>query len=92
MLHSLAQDKITSDATGWGLPTLGSAVRGLLARYGAWVRRLDDAAKLAELEPRLARDIGAAPGGDRPLEGFVADPRPLWGIGLTPQPVDGRSS
>jgi chromosome segregation protein len=46
---------------------------------------------IAELEPRLARDIGAAPGGERRPEGFVADPRPLWGIGLTPQPVNAHA-
>jgi hypothetical protein len=30
----------------------------------------------------------AAPAGDRGLEGFVVDPRPLGGIGPTPQPTE----
>jgi hypothetical protein len=92
MRHSIARHvRIAPDWNEWGLPSLGSALRGLLARYGDWVRRLDDAARLAELEPRLARDIGAAPGGGRRPEGFAVDPRPLWGIGLTPQPANGQS-
>ena len=60
---------------------------GLFARCGGWLRRRDDARP-------PARD-GAAPGarhrrrpGLRPCpEGFAVDPRPLWGIGLTPQPM-----
>lgn len=64
------------------------ARRSLLARYGEWLRRLDDAQRLREADPRLAQDIGAALGCDRPPEGFAADPRPLWGIGLTPGPTE----
>lgn len=64
--------------------------RGLLARCREWLRRRDDAARLREMDPRLARDIGVAPGGDRRPEGFAVDPRPLWGVGLTPWPVDAR--
>jgi hypothetical protein len=40
-----------------------------------------------ELEPRLARDIGVSPSGNGMPEGFAIDPRPLWGIGLTPEPI-----
>ena len=62
---------------------------GLLTRCGAWLRRLNDTRALQGLEPRLARDVGAvAEHGDRGPEGFACDPRPLWGIGLTPQPMD----
>ena len=87
MSHSIAREKI-SRGTTWRPPALGSAVRGLLARYGAWVRRLDDAERPAELDPRLAGDIGAAPGCERCPESFAVDPRPLWGIGLTLQPTE----
>jgi uncharacterized protein YjiS (DUF1127 family) len=92
--YSIALDETASASAvsaGWRPPTLRSALLGLLARYGAWMRRRDDAARLAEMDPRLARDIGAAPGGERRPEGFAADPRPLWGIGLTPQPMDGHA-
>ncbi len=60
----------------------------LLDRYGAWLQRRADAARLREIDPRLARDIGSAPGLDCAPEGFAVDPRPLWGIGQTPQPMD----
>jgi hypothetical protein len=91
MSQSIARGGVASERTSWKPPSLGSAARGLFAWYGERVRRLRDAETLAELDPRLARDIGAAPGCDRCPEGFTADPRPFWGIGLTPQPVDGRS-
>jgi hypothetical protein len=62
---------------------------GLLTRCGMWLRRLNDTRALQGLDPRLARDIGVVPRyGDRGPEGFACDPRPLWGIGLTPQPLD----
>jgi len=51
------------------------------------LRRVNDARALQALEPRLARDIGADPSGNPAPEGFAVDPRPLWGVGLTPQPV-----
>ena len=38
------------------------------------------------MEPRQARDIGCAAGTERAPEAFAADPRPLWGLGLTPMP------
>ena len=60
---------------------------GLLGRCGAWIRRLKDAQSLSEIEPRMARDIGVPPGRNRCPEGYGVDPRPLWGIGLTPQPT-----
>ena len=90
MLKSLVQDKIASYEIGWSLPSLGAAVHRLLARYGTWVRRRNDAARFAEMEPRLARDIGDVPGCASRPECFAVDPRPLWGIGLTPQPLDRR--
>jgi hypothetical protein len=61
--------------------------RGLLARCGAWLRHRNDAARLRDMEPHLARDMGVAPVCDGCPEGFAADPRPLWGIGLTPLPT-----
>lgn len=61
---------------------------GLLARCAAWLRRAGDISGPQEVEPRLARDMGATPAGDGRPEGFAADPRPLWGIGLTPQPME----
>jgi uncharacterized protein YjiS (DUF1127 family) len=60
----------------------------LLARYSAWLRRRIDAARLRELDPHLAHDIGITPAGGGHREGFVVDPRPLWGLGLTPQPTE----
>lgn len=60
----------------------------LLARCGAWLRRVNHAAALPEMDPRMARDIGASLQADRGPEGFAIDPRPLWGIGLTPAPMD----
>jgi hypothetical protein len=68
-----------------------AARRWLLARCGDWLRRRNDAARLREMEPHLARDVGVAPGCDRGPEGFALDPRPLWGVGLTPRPTDVRS-
>jgi uncharacterized protein YjiS (DUF1127 family) len=65
-----------------------AAGRALFARCGDWLRQRNDAARLREMEPHLAQDIGLAPGCDGRPEGFAADPRPLWGIGLTPQPFD----
>jgi hypothetical protein len=80
---------ITLSAAGRGATAVPARSRlGLLARCGAWLRRLNDARALRGIEPRLARDIGAAPGCDRCPDGFACDPRPLWGIGLTPQPMD----
>ncbi|MBD0274982.1 MAG: hypothetical protein ICV73_24035, partial [Acetobacteraceae bacterium] len=65
-----------------------AAGRGLLARCADWLRCRSDAARLREMDPHLARDIGLVPDcGDRGPDGFAVDPRPLWGIGLTPQPV-----
>lgn len=69
---------------GPGLPRID-----LLALYGAWINRMEDARRLREMDPRQARDIGCAPGGDHGPEGFAADPRPLWGLGLTPMPDAG---
>jgi uncharacterized protein YjiS (DUF1127 family) len=69
-------------------PRPGFTLLNLLARYGAWLCRLNDAAALREMEPHRARDIGVAPGCDRAPDNFVVDPRPLWGIGLTPQPTE----
>jgi uncharacterized protein YjiS (DUF1127 family) len=65
-----------------------SIVLNLLARYGAWLCRFNDAAALREMEPHRARDIGVPPGCDRAPDSFVVDPRPLWGIGLAPQPIE----
>ncbi len=65
--------------------------RTLLDRYVAWLCRREDAARLREIEAREARDMGVGgPGAgiDRAPPGFVVDPRPLWGIGLTPQPME----
>lgn len=61
---------------------------GLLARYWLWLRNLEDAQRLREIEPHMARDVGVSPGADRCPDGFAVDPRPLWGIGLTPCPMD----
>jgi hypothetical protein len=62
---------------------------GLLARCREWLNEHHAARALRELEPRLARDIGAPTAGcDGAPGNFMVDPRPLWGIGLTPAPMD----
>lgn len=61
---------------------------GLFARYCTWLSRLQDAQRLREIDPRMARDISVSLGADRCPDGFAVDPRPLWGIGLTPRPMD----
>jgi hypothetical protein len=84
-------DAVPSSATGAGRNVAASlaVVRdGLLARCRAWLARRDTTARLRDLDPHLARDMGVAPCGDGCPEGFATDPRPLWGIGLTPQPMD----
>lgn len=58
-----------------------------LARAVRLLRRMHDARAIQALEPRLARDIGAAVRSDCRPDGFTVDPRPLWGVGLTPQPT-----
>ena len=66
------------------VPSAGSILGAILARYGAWLDRLDQADRMREIEPRLARDAGIPAGADRCPDGWVVDPRPLWGIGQTP--------
>jgi hypothetical protein len=60
----------------------------LLERYGAWLQRLSDAATVREIEPHRARDIGLSVCTDRCPDSFTVDPRPLWGIALTPHPTE----
>ena len=50
-----------------------------------WLRHRRTLAELQEAAPQLRRDIGLPPAAD-PMAGFAVDPRPLWGIGLVPQP------
>jgi hypothetical protein len=64
----------------------------LLALHHSWLRHLEESQHLREIDPRLARDIGVSPGIDRCPKGFTVDPRPLWGIGLTPAPTCERRS
>lgn len=59
----------------------------LAARCGDWMARLGGAGDRHEIEPRLARDMGVAARCNHRPAGFAVDPRPLWGIGLTPQPA-----
>jgi len=59
---------------------------GLLSVYIAWIESLRDAQALREMEPRRARDMGIPAGPDHCPAGFAVDPRPLWGVGLTPAP------
>lgn len=86
-------DVITRDLPGFYGEAVPSAVvarrprAGFLQRCIAWLRHRDDLAWLREMDPRMARDMGATPASDRP-EAFAVDPRPLWGIGLTPQPTE----
>jgi hypothetical protein len=60
---------------------------GRLARCQALFRNWRYSRCLRELEPRLARDIGVASTCDRGPANFAVDPRPLWGVGLIPQPI-----
>jgi len=59
----------------------------LAAHCREWMRKSNAARSCREIEPRMARDIGVAVGRDRHPAGFAVDPRPLWGIGLVPQPT-----
>jgi hypothetical protein len=68
-------------------PAIGAGRGLLLRRVALSMRRWADRRRLRDIDPHLARDIGVAPGWNRAPEGFVVDPRPLWGIGLTPEPV-----
>jgi hypothetical protein len=72
------QDGLTAEARRSG--------RSLLAQYGEWLCIWTDAARLREIEPHMARDIGVAPGLDRCPEGYAVDPRPLWGSARPPAP------
>ncbi len=60
---------------------------GLLDRALAWLRQRADARILREVDPRMAIDVGIEPPRDPRPAGYVVDPRPLWGIGLTPMRV-----
>lgn len=91
MSTSIARAGTAAQGGAWRRPTPGAALLlGLAARLGALVRRLGDAARHSEMDPRLARDIGVLPDRHRGLEGFAVAPRPLWGVGLTPQPTGAR--
>ena len=70
-------------------PAATSAPRahaGFAERFLAWLHRRDVAALSREMDPRMARDMGATPASDRGPDGFAIDPRPFWGVGLTPRP------
>jgi hypothetical protein len=71
------------------LPGGMAVLHGPLAACRAFLRRLADRARLRQLDARLARDLGLPERGaaGAPFEAFLVDPRPLWGIGLTPMPV-----
>jgi hypothetical protein len=49
-----------------------------------WIGRYLARRHIDSLDPRMARDIGAFQHNPMP-EGYAVDPRPLWGIGLTPE-------
>ena len=51
-----------------------------------WLRKRADARVLQSLDASVARDIGIGVGWN-PRASYAVDPVPLWGIGLTPQPV-----
>lgn len=84
LLHGRPADDRAADA-----PVARAATRpGLLARCAAWIRRMEGLQRLRDMEPHLARDIGVHPGQESCLGSFAVDPRPLWGIGLTPRPAE----
>jgi uncharacterized protein YjiS (DUF1127 family) len=85
----IARSFATFGVGSLGAETVNPGTRpSLLERYGAWLQRRQDAARLREMDPRSAADIGAAPGADRAPAGFAVDPRPLWRLGLAPMPMD----
>ena len=57
----------------------------LRRRAMLWLRHRRTLAELQDASPEVRRDIGLPPAAD-PVPGFSVDPRPLWGIGLVPQP------
>ena len=65
---------------------------GLIARWQTRRHNRQQRRILSELEPRLAHDIGIDPILSGAPSGYRIDSRPLWGIGLTPQPVDAAPS
>jgi hypothetical protein len=60
-----------------------------LAACREFLQLLADRARSREVDARTARDLGLPPCGasGAPLDAFLVDPRPLWGIGLTPMPM-----
>jgi hypothetical protein len=58
----------------------------LAAYCRRWISRCRAGSHIAALDPRMARDIGAFQRNPMP-ENYVVDPRPLWGIGLIPEPI-----
>jgi hypothetical protein len=67
-------------------------VRLDLASYcRRWISRYLAEGHIDALDPRMARDIGAFQRNPMP-EGYVVDPRPLWGIGLIPEPIHAAQS
>jgi hypothetical protein len=56
-----------------------------------WISRYLAGRHIDALDPRMARDIGAFQRNPMP-EGYIVDPRPLWGIGLVPESIHAARS
>lgn len=70
------------------LPALSRPVAMLRRRLLLWLRARRTLAEMAEADPRILADAGAAPpaAASPGLAAFRIDPRPLWSAGLTPLP------
>jgi hypothetical protein len=87
--HLNAAYRVSAAADKAVFATLSAGpTRGLFNRLVSRRRGRQDARILRELDPHLALDVGAAVPLNRRPAGFLVDPRPLWGIGLVPQPID----
>jgi hypothetical protein len=68
------------------IPRQTRARLDLAAYCRRWISRYLAGGHIDALDPRMARDIGAFQRNPVP-EGYVVDPRPLWRVGLIPEPI-----
>jgi hypothetical protein len=73
------------------IPRQTRARLDLAAYCRRWISRCLAGGHIDALDPRMARDIGAFQRNPMP-EGYLVDPRPLWGIGLVPEPIHAARS
>jgi hypothetical protein len=82
----ISLDELIAQRACDDIPRQTRARLDLAAFCRRWISRYLAGGHIDALDPRMARDIGAFQRNPMP-EGYVVDPRPLWGIGLTPEPT-----